>query len=136
MKDDHAGATGSDSWLLIADDDAEMRWLVRAAVGGTFTRVVETADGRELFWELLRHSVSPPPDQKLVVVADVRMPVYDGLVVLEAAREELGLRVPLIVITSFPDAQLCERVARVGGRLLSKPFSMRRLRHLVKEVLH
>jgi len=42
--------------LVIADDCAEMRQFVRDAVGPQFDDVIEVADGRALFWALLRSS--------------------------------------------------------------------------------
>ena len=77
--------------LLVADDSAELRRLVRAAVSASYAEIIEAADGRGLFWSLVRaYYAQPAPAPRLlnlVVLADVRMPVYDGLEVLEASTD-------------------------------------------------
>lgn len=117
--------------LLIADDSSEMRWLVRSAVGAEFAEVVEAADGRELFWELLRCSRTDGENQ--VIVTDLCMPTYDGLEVLDAWLD-LNPHVPTILITAYPSEAVRERAAQLGAVLLAKPFSTAMLRAAVCEV--
>ena len=119
--------------LVIADDSPEMRWLVRSAVGAEFAEVVEAADGRELFWELLRSSRTHGENQ--VIVTDLCMPTYDGLEVLDAWLD-LNPRVPTILITAFPSEAVRERAAQLGAVLLAKPFSTATLRAAVRVVSH
>lgn len=110
--------------LIIADDDQDMRWLVRAILGARFAEIVEAGDGRELIWHLMRsrRGRTATGQPGLVVVADVRMPVYDGLQVL-AAWQDGEPRVPLVVITSFPDEETRERAAQLAAVFLAKPFT-------------
>lgn len=118
--------------LVIADDSAAMRWLVRAAVGKDFAAVVEVADGRELFWTLLRSSFASQPHQ--VVVTDLCMPEYDGLDVIAAWRE-LQPQSPAIVITAFPSEEARRRAAAAGAVMLAKPFSTADLREAVRRAI-
>jgi CheY-like chemotaxis protein len=117
--------------LLVADDSAELRRLVRVAVGASYAEIIEAADGRGLFWSLVRaYYAQPSPAPRLlnlVVLADVRMPVYDGLEVLEVW-QKFQCHVPIVVITAYPDDRVRDRVTKLGGRLLAKPFSLRELR--------
>ena len=117
--------------LLVADDSAELRRLVRAAVGASYTEIIEAADGRGLFWSLVHaYYAQPVPAPKLlnlVVLADVRMPVYDGLDVLEVW-QKFQCHVPIVVVTAYPDERVRDRVTKLGARLLAKPFSLRELR--------
>jgi CheY-like chemotaxis protein len=121
--------------LVIADDSAEMRWLVRAAVGAEFGTVVEVADGRELFWQLLHSSFTADDGRgsNLFVIADVAMPAYNGLDVLDAWRE-LERRTPTIVITAFPSDDVRARAERLGAAVLAKPFSTAALRQMIRDV--
>ena len=123
--------------LVIADDSAEMRWFVRSAIGREFREVVEAADGRELFWTLLRAQFSDKPlDLRgLVIITDLYMPAYDGLDVLDAWGE-LDHRVPTILITAFPSEAVRERAKALGIALLPKPFSTTALREALREVSH
>lgn len=120
--------------LIIADDCAEMRWLVRTALREEFPHAIEAEDGRQLFWQLLRSSFAAGPKQptNLVVIADVFMPGYDGLEVLSAWQDP-NHPVPLVVITCFPDEEVRMRAARIGAVLLPKPFSCATLRRVVRE---
>lgn len=119
--------------LVIADDDANMRAVVREMLRAEYPDAIEAADGRELFWHLLRASFGVGVgDRELVIVADIRMPAYSGLEVLDAWNDSTQ-RVPVVVITSFPDRAVEHRVARLQARLLAKPFTRGQLRDAVRE---
>jgi CheY-like chemotaxis protein len=120
--------------LVIADDDADMRSLVRAALAGEFPDAIELASGRDLFWHLLRASFASirAPARPLLVVADVRMPGYTGLEVLDAWQND-DRDVPFVVITSFPDESVRARVAELGATLVPKPFTRAALRDAVRD---
>jgi len=120
--------------LIIADDNSDMRNLVRSTLRRDYPDVIEAADGRQLFWQLLRTSfvsAGRTPAQ-LVVIADVFMPTYNGLDVLDAWHDR-ATNVPVIVITAFPDDRVRARVRKIGGILLPKPFSRTSLRDAVAE---
>jgi CheY-like chemotaxis protein len=123
--------------LVIADDSAEMRWLVRSAIGDDFHEVVEAADGRELFWTLLRTSfvARDPEHDNLVVITDLCMPGYDGLEVLDAWRD-LEHPVPTLLITAFPSDAVRARAKEIGVAVLAKPFSTAALRLALRELSH
>lgn len=120
--------------LIVADDSADMRALVRATLRRDYPDVIEAADGRQLFWQLLRTSfvTAGHAQTPFVVIADVCMPTYDGLDVLDAWHDG-SARVPVVVITSYPDERVRARVRRLGGILLPKPFSRTSLRDAVAQ---
>ncbi len=119
--------------LLIADDDADMRALVRGALRPDYPDALELVDGRELFWQLMRASFTRDGHERpVVVVADVRMPAYTGLEVLSAWHGEQRA-LPVVVITSFPDDEVRAQVSELGATLLPKPFTRARLRQAVHE---
>lgn len=117
--------------LLIADDSSEMRALVREAIGHAFSDVVEARDGRDLMWLLLRSELTRAPGDQLIV-ADLCMPHYDGLSVLEAWRELYPTH-PTILITAFPSDDVRERAAQLKVTMLPKPFSTTSLRRAIEE---
>lgn len=119
--------------VLVADDSAEQRWTLRLALSMMGFDVTEAADGRELFWAIEGFDRKPANEPELVI-ADVYMPVYNGLDVL-GAWTEAGQRHPLIVITAFPDEVLRRRVAEIGAFLLPKPFTLAALSHTVRQAL-
>lgn len=118
--------------VLVADDSAEMRAFVRGALGHDYPDVVEAEDGRQLFWQLMRSSFTPSgrAAEPMVIVADVCMPAYSGLDVLDAWHDD-GPPPPVVVITSFPDDVTRARVDRLGAILLAKPFTRAKLRDAV-----
>jgi DNA-binding NtrC family response regulator len=107
--------------LIVADDNAHMRWLVRTTLRDQFDDVVEAADGRELFRQLVHCSMTRSA-RDVVVVTDVRMPAYTGLEIL-ATYEELGYFPTTIVMTAFPDADTVAQAKRSGSMLIPKPFA-------------
>lgn len=119
--------------LIIADDNSDMRTLVRSTLRKDYPDVIEASDGRQLFWQLLRTSfVTSRKPEQLVVIADVFMPAYNGLDVLDAWHDRAS-NVPVIVITAFPDDRVRARVRKIGGILLPKPFTRASLRDAVAE---
>lgn len=118
--------------LIVADDSREMRWLIRATLRSWSSEIVEAADGRELFWELLRCSRTFD-ERDVLVVTDVSMPVYSGLDVLDVY-DELDYHPSTVVVTSFPAERTATLVARAGGILIPKPFTTAALRDVVEHV--
>lgn len=116
--------------LIVADDNAHMRWLVRTTLRDRFDEIVEAADGRELFRQLVHYSMTSP-EKDVLVVTDVRMPAYSGLDIL-ATYDELGFHPRTVVMTAFPDAETHERAARAGSPLLAKPFATAELSAVVE----
>ena len=120
--------------LVIADDSAEMRRLIRGAIGRQFDDVIEVADGRALFWAILRASVTAHDKAapELVLITDVAMPAYDGLEVIDAWHD-VEQDIPTIVITAFPSETVRARAQALGVFLLAKPFSIAQLRQVVHD---
>jgi two-component system KDP operon response regulator KdpE len=118
--------------LVIADDNPAMRRLIRTVLADRFDEITEAADGRELFWTLV-HAAYDDTDADLTVIADICMPIYSGLDVA-AVCDDLGVRVPTVLITSFPSDELRASVERLGYTLIAKPFTTAKLREVVDAV--
>jgi CheY-like chemotaxis protein len=69
-----------------------------------------------------------------VVIADLAMPAYSGLDIIDVWRD-LNPTTPTILITAFPSEAVRERAARLGVAVLAKPFSTTALRHAIREVV-
>jgi CheY-like chemotaxis protein len=121
--------------LVIADDDADMRALVREVLRPEFPEAIEVADGRQLFWHLMRSSFGVAgTNRDIVIVTDLKMPTYSGLDVLDAWHDPAAAS-PMVVITAFPDAAARRRAGRLDATLLAKPFSRAELREAVHEAV-
>ena len=120
--------------LVIADDSAEVRARIRDALAAEFTEVVEAADGRQLVWTLLRAEVCARTGRPRLVIADLCLPGYDGLEVLEAWRAEYPDSA-LLLLTALPSARVHARARALQIRVLAKPFSTAALRRAVRDEL-
>lgn len=117
--------------LIVADDSAEMRWLVTSALERQFDEVIQASDGGELLEQLV-HCAQEHAAAEVVVVTDLRMPRYTGLDVIEAYAE-LAYYPTTVVMTSFPGTDVCARVSQAGAVMLPKPFGARDLRRVIEE---
>lgn len=113
--------------ILIADDDADMRALLRAALAADGHEVTEAANGREALDEILR-----PLD---LIVTDVRMPGVNGLSLLAGLRA-CGCTTPVIVISAYDGERLRREAKRIGANaVFAKPFEVDDLRTAVMNVV-
>lgn len=111
--------------VLLVEDDAEMRAMVRTALTGSGFDVSELPDGERalefLGSRLFGHRSRQKPD---LIVTDNRMPYCDGIDILHALRL-LHEEVPLIMITAFGDPALhAEVVEQPNAVVLDKPFDL------------
>ena len=96
--------------VLIADDQTLVRQGIRGLLelSDEVVVVAEAADGEEA----LEHIAAAGPD---VVLLDLRMPRLDGIATLERLRER-GAAIPVLVLTTFDDAELVLSAMRAGAR--------------------
>ena len=118
--------------LLLVEDDTEMRRMLAAAMRRDGYVVVEAANGDDaLDWlgpGVLDGEVERMPD---LVVSDVRLPHFNGLEILESL-QIAARRIPVILITGFPDGETHAQAARLGADcVLEKPFDLGELRAAV-----
>jgi DNA-binding response OmpR family regulator len=116
--------------ILVAEDDESTRLVLVEALKADGFEVVEATDGRELFWSVEQAARSHPFD---LVVADIQMPVYSALDVVEAWRATNGPKV--LLITAFADADVRRRTESLKVTLLGKPFELGELTRLIHEML-
>ncbi len=111
--------------VFLADDDDDMRSLMRVALERGGCKVVEAHDGAELI--TLLQKTTHTAAQRDVIVTDVRMPNFSGLGVLRTLRQT-GSRLPVILITAAPDVAVRSDALQWGASVvLTKPFEMAEL---------
>jgi CheY-like chemotaxis protein len=115
--------------ILIADDDPQMRRLVRSILERDGYEVTEAADGLDALDQVEGKSFD-------LMVLDVDMPRLDGLGVLEELRARVATSgVPVIVLTARTDDTEA-RVLDLGAQdFLTKPVQAQSLQARVKAVL-
>jgi len=115
--------------ILLADDNAPSRELMREILEGCGYDVAEAANGREAL-DLIRKS---PPD---IVLLDLQMPVMDGFAVIHAVRSDERLRL-LTVIALTASAMLGDRERAIAAGFdsyIAKPISLENVRNQIRQV--
>lgn len=112
-------STGKDSTrILIVDDDASTRFVLRLVLEREGYLVLEASDGGKAL-EMLE--ADPLPD---VVTADLMMPIVSGFELIERLRSEpRTVAIPIVVVTSNPDG--AQRLSSSGmvDAIVGKPFT-------------
>jgi CheY-like chemotaxis protein len=120
---------GDKPTVLVVDDNADTRVVVRWMLERWGCRVVEAADGREAIEMTFEHR----PD---LVVMDLSMPVADGYEAIRSirGREEFS-GLPIIAVTAFDRAVARDGAEAAGfNYYLSKPIDFKRLEVLVEKL--
>ena len=109
--------------ILVADDRATSRELVRIALERSGYDVSEAVDGRDAL-EQIRNSI---PD---LVILDLHMPVVDGFAVVEEIRLDQRLRGLHVVALTASAMEGDRQKALAAGfdGFLTKPLSLAALR--------
>ena len=114
--------------ILLADDDKGSLDLVRRALELEGHTVVTAEDGSEAL-------ALVEPGGFDLLVTDVQMPGLDGI---EPARRALA-RFPairLVLMSAYPDGlDMASALASKGARLVTKPFTIDRIRAEVRAAL-
>ena len=117
----------SDRRILVVDDDADIRGLVRELLDRRGFAVSEARDGQEA----LRRFFEERPD---LVVLDVSMPGLDGWATLERIRELSD--VPVVMLTAKATELEKTRGLRAGADdYVTKPFGRQELLARVEGLL-
>lgn len=129
-------AVRSSRRVLLAEDDGEMRELLREALEHAGYDVTECSDGWSLLEHLHSYFLASEGNEEWfdVVVSDIRMPAITGLEVLEDGRT-LDTFPPMILITAFGDEAVHDDARRFGAAaILDKPFDVDDLILAVQEI--
>jgi CheY-like chemotaxis protein len=116
--------------ILIADDYADNRELLRLMLESDGHRVREARNGREL----LHMAQEELPD---IFLIDLSMPVLDGWEVLRELRADARTRsLPVIAVSAFDEAVQPRRVVDSSfDAYLTKPFHRKELIETVARLL-
>lgn len=98
------------SWtILIVDDSLTVRSQLRAVLEAKGARVIEAANGSEGLWRARENPID-------LILADVHMPVMDGLRMIEELRELAEYRkTPIFILTSDAAGSRVEDGKKVGA---------------------
>jgi CheY-like chemotaxis protein len=116
--------------VLVADDKATGRELVRTVLEKSGYQVFEASDGEEAVTEARRIQ----PD---LIILDIHMPGLDGFGVIQKLRREEGFTtIPIIALTASAMMGDRERAIAVGFTgYITKPIRLAALRAEVERLL-
>jgi CheY-like chemotaxis protein len=103
--------------VLVVDDEPTLRRLMRRALAGIGLDVVEAANGLEALERFQTHEV-------VAVVSDVRMPVMNGLELVEQLQHRAP-GVPIVLVSGSEEVRTRAGAQAVGAfDFLAKPFDL------------
>jgi signal transduction histidine kinase/DNA-binding response OmpR family regulator len=104
--------SGGEAPVLVVDDEADARALVRDILRSAGYRVVEAADGRQALDAIAA-------ERPALVVLDLMMPELDGFAVLERLGADPTLReLPVVVLTALALGPADEARLKEGAQLV------------------
>ncbi len=113
--------------ILVVDDEADLRRLLRVSLEWVGYKVIEAADGEEALAKFDKYSVD-------LVLLDVMMPKVDGLQVCTELRKRSN--VPIIMLTALNDQDSVVRGLEMGvDDFIGKPFIFRELIARIRAIL-
>lgn len=116
------------NYILIVDDDARMRDLLREHVTRMGYSVETAANGAEALSAVQRQR----PD---LVLLDLRMPGMNGLDVLKGIRD-IDRTIPVMMVSGESDHSVIgETLKNAVFAFVPKPFDSRYLHHLVSAIV-
>lgn len=118
--------------VIVVDDSLLVRNIMVKALEDEYT-VMEASDGREAI-ELVRNN----KDNTVCVLLDLRMPKYDGFVVLEYFKNyNLSDKIPVYIISGDDSKDTIERAFTYNVvDMLNKPFSPDKIKEAVKRAIN
>jgi CheY-like chemotaxis protein len=114
--------TGELKTVLIVDDNADLRELVRLTLERGPYRTIQAADGEAA----LTAVVQDRPD---LILLDIELPTLDGVTVCRRLKASQSTRdIKVLMLTAAVQAESRERALAAGADgYITKPFSVRSL---------
>jgi len=114
--------------ILVADDDASIRSLLKQLLADEGFAVLEARTGREV---VERVSEASPA----LVIMDIRMPELDGIEVLSRLKAS-SPKTAVLIMTALGNSNLAVRAMELGAfDYITKPFELDKISRTVKHVL-
>lgn len=130
MSNQHSQTDSAPPVVLVADDDADIRSLVRYRLESSGYDVITACDGEEALRLADEHTPS-------LAIVDVMMPKVDGLEVVRRLRANpKSARMPIILLTARAQEMDVARGFEAGADdYVRKPFSPKELGARVQAIL-
>lgn len=116
--------------ILIVDDSASMRQLVKISLASTGHQVIEACDGRDALSKLNGQKIN-------LIISDVNMPNLDGIGLVKAVKAKAEYRfTPIMMLTTESEqAKKAEGQAAGARAWIVKPFQPQQLVAAVEKLI-
>ena len=115
--------------ILIVDDDAAHRMMLKANLTGAGYHIIEAADGDEILPTLKKHSID-------LILLDMKMARVDGLEALSMLLQ-INCSIPVIMLTAFSSVETAVDAMKKGAfDYIAKPVDIEELKLLVLRALN
>jgi len=116
--------------IMVVDDEAEVRDLIKLVLEQKGLHALEAVDGQNAI-DILQSG-----DNMVnvgVILCDIRMPRVNGVECIQFIREQAP-GIPIVVITGYPDTELASNLLKQGVKdYLVKPVENKKLLAVVEK---
>ena len=118
--------------ILIIDDEAEVREVLRLHLESANYNVMEALDGEEAV-NMMKSGSNLL--QVGLIICDIRMPKVNGIEAIDYLKQNAP-SIPVIVVTGYPDSELAVSLLKKGVKdYMVKPIEKVKLLAKVEETL-
>ncbi|HMM78408.1 MAG TPA: PAS domain S-box protein [Pyrinomonadaceae bacterium] len=118
----HTSSDGDGRLILIVDDEADVREIIRAALEKAGYRTLEAPDGADGLATFADHK-----DEIAAVITDASMPLLDGVVLSRAIRKIAPATKIIAMSGLLSSSQISQLEAAGVDAFLTKPFTAKKL---------
>jgi two-component system, chemotaxis family, chemotaxis protein CheY len=117
--------------ILLVEDSSTVRQQVGILLSGAGYGTLEADNGRDAVAAVAAHK-----DELSMIIADVNMPVMNGIEMIQSLREKgLASGVPILMLTTEGQPELIEKARKAGAKgWIIKPFKPDLLLAAVKKL--
>ncbi|WP_437532185.1 response regulator [Sorangium sp. So ce726] len=117
--------------ILLVEDSSTVRQQVGILLSGAGYGTLEADNGRDAVAAVATHK-----DELAMIIADVNMPVMNGIEMIQSLRDKgLASGVPILMLTTEGQPELIEKARKAGAKgWIIKPFKPDLLLAAVKKL--
>jgi CheY-like chemotaxis protein len=123
-------SVGHGEYILVVDDEAQIREITRVSLEKNGYRVLTASDGAEAI-----PLYSQNRDKIKIVLMDMMMPVMDGPASINELRE-IDPKVRIIAVSGLTEGEKYANITDKVNAFLSKPYTTEKLLKTIHEVLN
>jgi CheY-like chemotaxis protein len=113
--------------ILVVDDNADIRKVIKAALSQRKYRIVEADDGAAAIKKLHAEKID-------LLIADFDMPGANGIEVMEKALS-LYPKMPIVLVSGLLSPEVRKKATCLASHIVEKPFNIAALARTVSKLI-